>query len=406
MEPRKIGIALLALLLAAMAIVPIVSAADACQIAANGKEDLGCTVARIAAGQTRSGPEGNDAGMAIEKIVATGPLSPAGSGIIKSDTGTGITISPGSTIEHILAGEVPVTIVYDKDGRPQYWADDREAPILSTFRNKSLPSTRIHEIPADAVIDHTSPGVVIVTDPETKNILLKIKDSAGTRMSQDPDQSLVGICSENKGCYIADIYGNDAFTSLAFDRSLDYYPKFTRAYDEKTGTVKMSVCKSTPDDPYNCTDEKYSTGLSARINPDSASFTVRKSAPVPLIQLPCGWVGVSPSISSSGMAVTFGSWINWVWNPLAGVPTINVDFQNQLYRDLGSGHTQLIKLGKYKSYTGVGLVGVTDTNTYTVSSAGNYFDVTVMDWQVPGTPTCIPASGSGMFQTYPNLPVP
>jgi hypothetical protein len=95
-----------------------------------------------------------------------------------------------------------------------------------------------------------------------------------------------------------------------------------------------------------------------------------------------------------------------VWNPLAGVPTIDVDFQNQLYRDLGSGYTQLIKLGKYKSYSGVGLVGVTDTNTYTVSSAGNYFDVTVMDWQVPGTPTCIPASGSGMFQTYPNLPVP
>lgn len=50
--------------------------------------------------------------------------------------------------------------------------------------------------------------------------------------------------------------------------------------------------------------------------------------------------------------------------------------------------------------------GVTDSNTYTVSSAGNYLTLTTMDWQVPPTATCIPASGSALLQTYPNLAVP
>jgi hypothetical protein len=86
--------------------------------------------------------------------------------------------------------------------------------------------------------------------------------------------------------------------------------------------------------------------------------------------------------------------------------TVNIDFHDQLIRDFGSGYTPLIRPGQYKSESGVSLLGVIDSNTCMVSSAGNYFTLTIMDCQVPPSDTCIPPSGSGMYLTYPEIAVP
>lgn len=395
----KSGVILLALLLAAMAMVPLVSAVDPGSGTLDEKEGIALAISG-AQGPAAQGL-GNGAGAILAKeITVTGSLNPA------RTTGTSMSIPWGATVEHSLIAGIPVTLVYDKDGDLQYWADDRQATEMTVFQDMRTPATRVHEVPAGTVIDHTIPGIITASDPETKEIIVKIIDRSGTPLSRNPVQTLVGICRENKGCYVADISGSDAFTSQPFSTSLDYAPKFSRIYNEKLHEMNMSVTRTLPEGTSTSADI---TRLSAVINPlnlSSPRLSAANASGFAVLEIPCGWIGVSPRISSSGMAVTYGSWINWVWNPLAGVPTVDVDFHNQLLRDYGSGYTQLIASGQYKSYSGVGLVGVTDSNTYTVSSAGDYFTLTTMDWQVPSSATCIPASGSGMFQTYPNLAVP
>ncbi len=401
MKPVKYGVILLALLLAAMAMVPMVSAGTIDTNAQNGENDLAVNVAKIAASHGILGAEGNNSIATIREVKGIGPLNPS------QTVGTENAVPYGATIQHFLVGSIPVTIVYDQNGHPLYWINDQEAQTVSSFQKESIPATRMHEVPSGTLINHVTKGLIVASDPVTNQMILRVEDNSFTPVSSDPNRLLVGICRQNKGCYISDIYGSDSFSSVPFDTSIDYHPTFSRVYDKETNEMKMSVWKSTSEDRFNSTDARYTTDLLVLLNSNLSTSIDSSTAnsELSVLEIPCGWIGVSPSISSSGRSVTFGSWINWVWNPLAGVPTINVDFQNELIKDLGNGNTQLIRAGQYKSYTGVGLVGVSDSNTYTVSSAGNYFTLTIMDWQIPSSATCIPASESGMFQTYPNLAV-
>jgi hypothetical protein len=407
MNIQKIGVVLLALLLAAMAIVPCVSAADTDVNAETRNADLADAVTKIATGQISAGTD--EPVVLLQEVVVTGPLSPVQPGNMKTGADMDNSVPWGATIEHMIVDSIPVTIVYDKDGNVRFWADDSKAQTVLTFKNSYAAATRVHDIPAGSVINHVNPELTVVSDPDTKETILKIKDHTDEKRQSSANNSLVGICRESNGCYIADIYGSDTFNSMPFDKSLDYHPFFSRTYDDEADETTMTICKATPADPYKCTGASPSTGLSVSIsseNTDSQKASGITRSVSSAIEMPCGWIGVMPSISSSGMAVTFGSWINWVWYPLAGVPTVDVDFRNQLIRDYGSGYTQLISSGQHKYYSGVGLVGVSDSNTYTVSSAGDYFTLTSMTWEVPPSATCIPASGSGLFQTSPNLAVP
>ena len=71
----------------------------------------------------------------------TGPLSPVEPGTMVTATNANNSVPWGGTIEHVMNGVVPTTIVYDSSGQPQSRADDREAEIFITSQGDGVPMT-------------------------------------------------------------------------------------------------------------------------------------------------------------------------------------------------------------------------------------------------------------------------
>jgi len=77
----------------------------------------------------------------VREVVVTGPLSPVEPGTMVTATNANNSVPWGGTIEHVMNGVVPTTIVYDSSGQSQSRADDREAEIFITPQGDGVPMT-------------------------------------------------------------------------------------------------------------------------------------------------------------------------------------------------------------------------------------------------------------------------
>ena len=67
-------------------------------------------------------------GLTVPEVVVTGPLSPVSPGTMVSAEQGNNAVPWGGTIEHAVdEWNVPMTVIYDASGKPQYQADDNKA---------------------------------------------------------------------------------------------------------------------------------------------------------------------------------------------------------------------------------------------------------------------------------------
>lgn len=168
MDLKKLSVALLALLLAAMAMVPIVSAnetltLDADQLAEESRM-ISVDISKIPVSDLRI----NDN---VEKtIVRQG---------ITSENEKGLSVIPsGSIIRHYRDN---ITRVFDANGNQLMYADDKDAALIPTPSGKMLPATRIHPVPSGAFLKTIGDITYVIHDG---NVLFTVVNDLKGESSQ------------------------------------------------------------------------------------------------------------------------------------------------------------------------------------------------------------------------------
>lgn len=106
----------------------------------------------------------------VPEVVVTGPLSPVEPGKTVSAEEANNTVPWGGTIEHVMDGTVPTTVVYDASGQPQFRADDREAEILWTPWGTSANTANVIMIPNSTYLNTTAEDVVTLQNAPSGKI--------------------------------------------------------------------------------------------------------------------------------------------------------------------------------------------------------------------------------------------
>jgi len=145
MQLRKLSVVLLVLLLAAMAVVPMVSATESQE---SGKPNF------MIPSLDTSAP--------ISHNVVDLPLSPMNDEAVFS-------IPQGSIIYHTGDG---LTKVYDNQGKGLFSANDNDALMITTSAGVTKPATFVHLVPTDSHTYHNR-NLTFVTD-KTGNLILTI----------------------------------------------------------------------------------------------------------------------------------------------------------------------------------------------------------------------------------------
>ena len=96
----------------------------------------------------------------VPEVVVTEPLSPLEPGKLMDAANANNTVLWGGTVEHVMDGGVPTTVVYDKSGQPQFRADDRMAETLLTPGGTSAITTNTIMIPQGTYLNSTAADVV------------------------------------------------------------------------------------------------------------------------------------------------------------------------------------------------------------------------------------------------------
>lgn len=135
MNLPKTWVVLLALLLTATAMIPLVSAADiqspdAAQLAEESQM-MSVDISKIRISELKIDDN-------VDKIAVRQGLS--------SESEKGVTVIPsGSIIRHYRDN---ITRVFDSEGTQLMYADDKDAALIPTPSGKMLPATRIHPVPS------------------------------------------------------------------------------------------------------------------------------------------------------------------------------------------------------------------------------------------------------------------
>ncbi|MFA5267970.1 MAG: hypothetical protein WC379_08355 [Methanoregula sp.] len=140
MKTLKIGVMLLALLLAAMAMVPMVNA---------DKDEMIMDSAQLA-------EESQAMSVDVSKI----PVShlPFTEGVEKVKVMYELTTESGKNLQTIPIGSIishsddDITRVFDSKGIQQFYAADNESALIPTPSGKMLPATRVHPVPSGAFL--------------------------------------------------------------------------------------------------------------------------------------------------------------------------------------------------------------------------------------------------------------
>jgi len=196
MNLRKIGVVLLALLLAGMAMVPMVSAVDekiSGQQPAPAVQEIQLPELQFNSTQ--------------QKVQISGELhldpgfSSVSAAIDKSATLIDTTIPYGSIIYHADNG---ITTVFDASGQQLFSADDQTTTKVKTS-GKDMPATYVHEIPSGSMVltDPKKPDTTYIFDKENQLVLTVIDQSGSTpaannRLSALTSRNLVGCTSSGR----------------------------------------------------------------------------------------------------------------------------------------------------------------------------------------------------------------
>lgn len=196
MKRLKLITVLLALLVAAMVIVPMVSAAeatanpDAVQLAEESRM-ISVDVSKIPVSDLKI----NDA---VEKrVVKQGLTTESGKDIL--------TIPTGSIIQH--SGN-NITRVFDSEGFQLLYADDADAALIPTPSGKMLPATRIHPVPSGAFLKTINTATYIIYDG--KVLFTVINDRDGKSMNSQENEGIrsARVTSDFTG-WIEDAFDNN-----------------------------------------------------------------------------------------------------------------------------------------------------------------------------------------------------
>lgn len=112
------------------------------------------TEARGSTGQYELSYQSGDATL-VPEVVVTGTLNLLGPGEVADPLNANNTIPFGGIIEHGIQGDIPMTVVYDAKGQPQYLADDRKTSDAFTPGGLKK-ATWVHEVPSGTFINETS----------------------------------------------------------------------------------------------------------------------------------------------------------------------------------------------------------------------------------------------------------
>ncbi|AGB02254.1 hypothetical protein [Methanoregula formicica] len=166
MQLRKLSVILLALLLAGMVMVPMVSAANDATIhissaqLAEESRMMSVDVSKIPVRDLTIDDN-------VEKVTVKQSLT--------SEEGDGIsTISPGSIIRH---SKDNITRVFDGSGKQVLYANDDEAALVPTPSGKMLPASRIHQVPSGAFLKTVGTVTYVISGGEV--LFTVINDRAG-----------------------------------------------------------------------------------------------------------------------------------------------------------------------------------------------------------------------------------
>ena len=131
----------------------------------------------------------------VPEVVVTGPLTPLEPGKNADPANANNTVPWGGTIEHVMDGDVPMTVVYDAIGQPIHRANDPDAIGLGTPQGDMYPGTWIHQVPDGSDVDIgdnrsvvTSSGSLSYTENYSQNVYLNaIKNKNSTLQSNAYD---------------------------------------------------------------------------------------------------------------------------------------------------------------------------------------------------------------------------
>lgn len=113
----------------------------------------------------------------VPEVVVTEPLSPLEPGKLMDAANANNTVPWGGTIEHVMDGDVPMTVVYNASGSPQFRADDRKAKNVSLSDGIIVPASIIFQVPSGSVVDErkkNAEGNISVVDSSTHVKILTI----------------------------------------------------------------------------------------------------------------------------------------------------------------------------------------------------------------------------------------
>jgi hypothetical protein len=131
---------------------------------------------------------------AVPEVVVTGELSPLEPGKNAVPANVNNTVPWGGTIEHVMKGDVPITVVYNAIGQPQFVADDRKNVMISRPDGKNQSATFIHIVPNGSIVAHIDNNIdnngefVTVSTPTNEKILSVINQM---NTSADPKNRIV-----------------------------------------------------------------------------------------------------------------------------------------------------------------------------------------------------------------------
>jgi hypothetical protein len=196
MKHLRLGVVLLALLLVAMAMVPMVSAEengiiiDSNQLAEESRA-MSVDVSKIPVSHLQITDN-------VEKVKVIHELT--------TESGKNLqTIPVGSIIYH---SDDDITRVFDSEGVQQLFAADDEAALIPTPSGKRLPATRVHQVPSGAFLKTVGNVTYVIDKGQVIFSVVNDRKEKSSSLQGTHDGQSVRIISDFTG-WIEDAFDNN-----------------------------------------------------------------------------------------------------------------------------------------------------------------------------------------------------